>query len=454
MSSIELKSLPVEDQQKVKTLQDRKEKKKNRAKFFFVMSFVVLIVINVVDEVVTQMSGTVQSSVINEFFVEGQGLTYNGGVAKYANLLTVTSLIGFIAPFYKSLADKFGRKPFIILNVLVMGIGMFLIYLSPSFIIYAIGLVLLQFMLGHDIQIVYVQEAAPADKRGRVYSTIKALGVGGLFLVPILRQIFMGDDPTKWRLIFLLPAIIALVVTVLSYFFIDETDAYLDGQINNITTKGTETNEQEKIGVISGFKYIFKNKELRWTIISFSLYYLPVIAMFGYYQSIMYQGGMGVEAITQALIMYPIIYFVLTFISGYIADLMGRKKLIIMSIVGAVIFYVLFNYSINTGWNAYVIGGFYGLYLGNYWIGGDYLMMMGGEKAPTKLRVTIMGNFNLASKFASLAGNLILTALLGHMSVGNAALLVAIPSTVVAGIIIICFLSETKGVDLTKVGKE
>lgn len=444
-------SLALEDNKKMEDLLQLKRKKKNRSKMYMLIGLVCLVFINVVDEVVTSMSGTVQSSVINEFFVKGRGLTYNEGIAEYAKILTLGSMLGFLSPFYKTLSDRFGRKIFIIFNVIVMAIGMLLSFWSPTFMVFAFGLLSIEFIKGHDMQIVYVQEVAPPKYRARMYSSIKALGVLGLALVPMLRNVFMGEDSTRWRAIFLIPGLIALLIAVVSYFFLDETDTFIDSQVEKITAK-SNNQEVEKSSVLNGFKYIFSNRQLTWTILAFFLYYLSITAMSGYYQSIMYQGGMDVEQVTQALFMYPIVYFILTFFSGYIADFLGRKKLIIMSITGAIASFMLFNYGVGAGWNPYVVGSLYGLYIGNYWIGGDYLMMMSGEKAPTRLRATVMGNLSFVLKLASVSGNIIVTQLLGTMSVGAACLSVAIPSTLIAGVIIVLNLKETKGIDLSKIG--
>ena len=44
-----------------------------------------------------------------------------------------------LVPFYKALADKFGRKPFLVLNTLGMGVGMALAWWSPNMVLYFIG---------------------------------------------------------------------------------------------------------------------------------------------------------------------------------------------------------------------------------------------------------------------------------------------------------------------------
>lgn len=54
-----------------------------------------------------------------------------------------------LVPFYKALADKFGRKPFLVLNTLGMGVGMALAWWSPNMVLYFIGYGMTVFFVQH-----------------------------------------------------------------------------------------------------------------------------------------------------------------------------------------------------------------------------------------------------------------------------------------------------------------
>ena len=52
---------------------------------------------------------------------------------------------------------------------------------------------------------------------------------------------------------------------------------------------------------------------------------------------------------------------------------------------------MLFVASANLAWNPAVVGVGYGLYLGGYWIGRDYMEIISTEMVPTGIRASIMG---------------------------------------------------------------
>ena len=436
----------------------RAYKKKPKYGGYFAVIFIVLILINVMDEVTTAMGSGIQSNIVNEFYVQGQGLTYNQGLSQFASVTAIVTLVGFLGPFYKALADRFGRKPFVILNVLIMAIGMFLSYLSPSLLIFYLGYTVIQFIIIHDMQIVYILEVAPKQIRARFYSAIKSLGVVGLLLVPILRDLTMGNDGTLWRNVFFIPAIFGAVVVIIALFLLRESDVYVANEIerleHSLESPQAAVPEHKKTGIIHAIRYIIKQTDLRWLVIAIVVYYAAVPAMAFYYQSIMYASGMSDAQVTQALFVYPIVYGVLTLGSGFIADFLGRKNLILACVALTIVSFALFIFGTGQGWTPYIIGGLYGLYLGAYWIGGDYLMMMGSESLPTSIRTSGMGSYTLFIKLTSTFSNFAFASLVLSFDIKIVCLVIAVPCTLVAALIVFFKLHETKGIDMGSAGSQ
>ena len=92
--------------------------------------FILVILVHVIDEIASNCAAYVQSSVVNDFYVAGQGMTYENGLAVLASFSGVTLLLQLVAPFYKSLADRFGRKPFLVINTYGMALGLGLCFVS------------------------------------------------------------------------------------------------------------------------------------------------------------------------------------------------------------------------------------------------------------------------------------------------------------------------------------
>ena len=88
-------------------------------------------VVNILDEVTSNLTVTAQSSFVTEFFVNnpfmGKYYTYEDGLAFHSGIGVFTYVLGLFTPFYKALADKWGRKPLFAISTLGMAIGLLVI---------------------------------------------------------------------------------------------------------------------------------------------------------------------------------------------------------------------------------------------------------------------------------------------------------------------------------------
>ena len=133
-------------------------------RYFFVL-LLLIAVVNILDEVTSNLTVTVQSSFVTEFFVNnpfmGKYYSYEDGLAFHSGIGVFTYVLGLFTPFYKALADKWGRKPLFAISTLGMATGLLVIHLSSSYIMFLIGFAIISFFMGHDIQIIYILEEAP-----------------------------------------------------------------------------------------------------------------------------------------------------------------------------------------------------------------------------------------------------------------------------------------------------
>ncbi len=461
---------------KTEKIKSREEKQlsrlsKTRAKGTYGGYFLVLVlliaIVNILDEVTSNLTVTVQSSFVTEFFVNnpflGKYYTFQEGLALHSTVGIVTYVFGIITPFYKALADKWGRKPLFALSTLGMATGLAIIYFSTSYIMFLVGFAVISFFMGHDIQIIYILEEAPEKHRAKIYSFLKAFGILGVILIPTLRDILMGDDATKWRDIFLVPALLGFVAVLLvillakdTKVFINERTAYLsrpyeERQAEKELRKKQKEAQRNQSGVFNGVKYIFSNKDTKSLIISHIIFdsAMPAIAL--YFESSMHGVGMSTADITKALFMVPVVYATITFLSGFIADKLGRKFTVTGFSVTCVIGYVLFVAGILLGWNPYLIGAFAGLYQGSYWIGRDYMNVMMTEKVPTDIRASVVGAEGLLVIIGLVIGYG--TAVLGMLKfpIWWVCLAISIVAVSVAAVMFATQVKETKGVNLDEI---
>ena len=448
---------------------ERLEKMHNRSsggKYFLVLLMLIAIV-NILDEVTSNLTVTVQSSFVTEFFVNnpfmGKYYTYEDGLAFHSGIGVFTYVLGLFTPFYKALADKWGRKPLFAISTLGMAIGLLTIHLSSSYIMFLVGFAIISFFMGHDIQIIYILEEAPDRHRAKIYSFLKSFGILGVILIPTLRDLLMGDDATKWREIFLVPALIGFVAVLLvilfakdTKVFIGERIAYLsrpyeERQAEKALKKQKKEAQRNQSGVFNGVKYIFANKDTKMLIISHIIFdaAMPAIAL--YFESSMHRAGMSTSDITKALFMVPVIYATITFLSGFIADKAGRKATVTLFSATCVTGYILFVVGILNGWNPYLVGSLAGLYQGSYWIGRDYMNVMMTEKVPTDIRASVVGAEGLLVIIGLVFGYA--GAVLGmiKMPIWTACLIIAVPTVTVAAILFVLNVKETKGANLDEI---
>ena len=434
---------------------------------YFLVLLVLIAIVNILDEVTSNLTVTVQSSFVTEFFVNnpfmGKYYTYEDGLAVHSGVGVFTYVLGLFTPFYKALADKWGRKPLFAISTFGMAAGLLTIHFSTSYIMFLVGFAIISFFMGHDIQIIYILEEAPDRHRAKIYSFLKSFGILGVILIPTLRDILMGDDATKWREIFLVPALVGFVAVLLVVLFAKDTKVFVGERIEYLSRPYEERQAEKALkkqqkqaqrnqsGVFNGVKYIWANKDTKMLIISHIIFdaAMPAIAL--YFESSMHRAGMSTSDITKALFMVPVIYASITFLSGFIADKAGRKATVTMFSIICVVGYILFVAGILNGWNPYLVGAFAGLYQGSYWIGRDYMNVMMTEKVPTDIRASVVGAEGLLVIIGLVVGYGSIIVGMMLMPIWWACLAVSIPTVSVAAIMFTLKVKETKGANLDEI---
>ena len=438
-------------------------------RYYFLFLLVMIAVVNIIDEITSNLSVSVQSSFVTEFFVNkpflGKTYSFEQGLSLHTSVSVLGYVFGAVTPFYKALADKFGRKPLFVISTLGMASGLLIIYFSPNYFVFLLGFAVISFFIGHDIQIIYILEEAPDRSRAAIYSVLKSLGIFGVVLIPVLRRVLMGDDATLWRRIFLVPALIGLAAAVIVLFFVKDTKVFVKERTAYLSIPFEEREElkrQEKeskkahrnqSGVFNAVKFIFSNEDTKYLMIANIIFDagMPAIAL--YFESSMHIAGMSTSEITSAQFVLPIVYALLTFFSGFVADRLGRRKTVLSASVLSIVGFVLFAVGINRLWNPYLIGGFCGLYQGCYWIGRDYMSIMMTEKVPTDIRASAVGAVGMMTMIGLVVGYLLVIVGMLILPVWLTCLIVAAPFIACAAFLLKRKVSETKGTDLNSLGE-
>ena len=448
-------------------------KRKGRSGIYFWVLFVIIILVNMLDEVSSTTGGTVTTNMVEEFFVRnalfGKTRTLEEGIQLNGTIGIATGIIAFLAPFYKVLGDRIGRKPLFVISTFGMAFGMVLVFLSRDYWVYLLGATFISFFLGHDMQILFVLEEAPADKRTTLYSIAKSLGIFGTMAIPVLRRLLMGNDGTKWRNIYGIPGFLGLLFVLMIILFVKETSVFIDRRSAYLSIPREERLEQarlekeaakekkkssRKAGILPAIRYIFTHRQLRSLMVTQIVFCTALVAISQYYQPIMNDAGMSTEQITQALVPYPIVFGLLTMSSGFISDKLGRKTTVTGFSAVALLSYIGFLVSAYTGASPILVGIFYALYIGAYWIGKDYIEIMMTENTPTDIRASVMAAANFVYMGGTAVGYFVVLGGITFLPLWLPCLITIVPGLTVATFLLATRVKETKGIDYATIEDE
>jgi MFS family permease len=440
---------------------------KKKPKLYLVYLMLIITLAYITDEVASNISGALQSSIVREFFIdptlqEGSQAfldAFDKGLSNYSLISLAFESLTVLSFFYKTLADRFGRRPFLIINTFGMALGMFVCYIQQNMYFFFIGLVIINFFIPNDMQVVYILETAPEKKRGAIYSIIKGVASLGIEIIPLMRKAFMGDDWSKWRWVYLVPALIGFGTSFLTLFFAGETDAFLKKRIDYLQmTPGQKQKEKEdkkakdkdaQGGLKHAMSFAFSHKQLKWLFLVVPLFLVGSIGT-QYYESAMKTSGLTTDQITMAETIYPFGIAFITLIYGFFSDKFGRKPVVIGLCFLALADFILFIFGIKNGWNPYLDGAFIGLFVGSYWSASDTLGIMSTESCPTNLRASVLSGETVMAGIG-MGSSMVLTMLMlkiPSLDIGYWCLGLSVPFLAVALVMFILKVGETKGLNM------
>jgi MFS family permease len=452
-----------------------KEKARPKKKTYFWYLVVVLCLIYIVDEVSTSLHNEMVNEVALDLFYNQLGIEEKTGLSRFSLMEMLANIFLVIGFFYKTFADKYGRKPFLIANTLGMAGGLLLCFWSPNLAVYILGFCVIRFFVTPDEQIVYIMEEAPKDKRATVFNVVKGIAELGLILIPVGRRFLMEDVASEWRLVFLIPAVLGVVAALTVCFTARETDAFLDERIAYLKLSpeereaiAEEKHDQSKKqgGFFAAVKYVWGNKQLKWICLCTAFYTLSRCITSEYNPIVkapimggLVQGDSGYESalalatssVTDAMFTFPISCALVIVLYGFLSDKMGRKIASTSLLAIALVSLALLVVGSNLEWNPYVLGIFIGLFLGADWNNSDTLILMCGESAPTNLRASVLSAQTLfygAGMVISQGLAFVVLKIIPTTAIGYFALGVAAPCFILSSVFLWLKVKETKGADL------
>ena len=440
---------------------------KPRGKWYFPYLMLIISLVYITDEICSQIGTLMKTEIANDMLSHfGQSSV---GALDILSMISVPFLA--LGILYKPLSDRFGRKPFLVINTFGMAAGLLIVYLSRSIPAYVVGACIIQFFVPHDMQAVYIMEVSPDKHRAKLYSVVKCVAMLGVMVIPLLRHMLMHAT-AQWRRVYLIPAIVGFAAALCALFLAKETDAFNRSRINYLRGNTAENGTDAEGGVIPALKFVWAHKQLRWLYIAVAFaeagYLLTVdyevVITYGYAQHFFSKGlftsleaaveSVGVNQVTAALFLFPVGCALGQLLPGFVADRKSRKAAALFSLLAAVVFFLGFMLGSRAGLPPYLVGFFCGACIGFFWANVDTINMMTGESSPTALRSSILATASVATGVGvavAYAVTIPLLTLLGNAAAGPVLLCVAVPSLIAAFTVLALKTHDTRGVDLTNV---
>ncbi len=431
--------------------------------FWFLL--IILTVIYIADEISSNMNGVMRPFMIFDLFkvpnADTTSEVYGNAVSVMAIATIPTYILTAVNPLYRTLADRFGRKIFLFINTLSMGLGMLICMIAPNPYIFVIGTCITGFFTPNDMQVIYLMETAPKEHRAKLCSITKGIGLLSVSLIGVLRSAFY--DPSNlpsWRMVYLIPVIGTVAIAVIAYLFTRETPVFLERRIGYLRKtdeeRASELSEGQNSsgGIREAVRYIIHSKQLRMVAIVLFVFSMA-IAFSGYSTEILLAGGHMTDAnMNLFYIVEPIVYAVFAFFSGFFTDALGRKNAGVLFGICAIVGMFFFVFGARWGIGAIPLSIANGLMFGGLWSLSDLLfLVLPGESAPTRIRATVMAVISymyfsnmLVSMLVGIFYNKI-----GSARIGIFELCFFIPIILFSIIFLKLKVKETKDTDLSKV---
>lgn len=454
---------PAREQRELARLQ--REAQRPKGAYYLLFTMIVLTVIYVVDEITSNVNSAMQPYALFDLFKiasrDVNTVEYKNAINTVAPWQVASNLFLIVTPFYKALSDRYGRRLFLMINTIGMGVGMLVVMTSQSVVQYILGMLFMMFFTPNDMQVLYIMETAPKEKRATYSFVAKGIALISVSLIGVLSKAFLKEDvPQSWRMVYLVPVIVAVVIGVLSYLLVRETPVFVDQRRSFLSLTPEErqrraaedrkTGAAEQGGVFHAIKFIFKNRQLRWIFIAGFLFFATTFYT-SYYATVL-EGAMATELVAVALIIYPLVNGVVTITSGFFSDRLGRKNACLILGGLALVGLLLFVMACRLHWGPVAAGVFYGCSIGGLWSMSDTLILtMPAESSPSGMRASVMGTISVMIGAGMFIGQALFIVLQNFVSMDLLFLCICVPFMALSLLVLMTKVKETRDVDLDAV---
>lgn len=304
-----------------------------------------------------------------------------------AGLLATATLLGMGVggPIMGWLADAKGRKVALIVCLVIFVVLTVAIFFVPNYSVF----IALRFFAGiglggvWSILSAFVHEAWPPENRGIAVTFVLAAFPFGALVAAQLSAAIMPD----WRLLFLVAGLGGLLPLFIIVFLFRESEVWSDERRRSTRHRQTLEGKEKESAAIGE---IFKGKYLRITVLASTV---ATFAFIGYYGVTTWlpsylenERGLDTQTVGQYMTWLNLGMFVGYLVFGWIADKVGKRFALCLSLVGAGVLMPI--YGIVTDQTALLwLGPLYAFFMTFAGLFGPYL----GSLYSTNMRATGAG---------------------------------------------------------------
>ena len=411
-------------------------KKYGKTGKYFLFLFIFLALMEVFDTYTTVFPQLIPSKVVEEFQIEA---------FEYTKLVAWASLGMYFVLFIQFLADVWGRRIFLFITLLGMGIASILMYFSNSPLMFTFSLFLLYMFFSADIYTIFIAEEAPKEKRSTYTNLVMVFGVLGAVATIIFRMIFITDTSPvgSWRGIIYF----AFLAIPLSFFVfkIKETTAFQELKIKRLSP------DYKKENIMKNFWKPFQSKERKsFILILLISFIIGLSEPIGSVGELLLSEHFSSEDGTLILLAASVFAIISYLVTGRASDKFGRKKVFYVYSLIFPFSIALFTFGVKSeSYMVALLSGLLGLSLRTFISQGLIIQtrILCVETLPTKLRG--IGTAWRSTIFAlGLTSGLFINSKLTELfgDIGLAFFLISLSFFAIIPLAKIC--KETKGIDV------
>ena len=396
---------------------------KKQMKTYIYILICIILIMQLFDSYCTDLFSKLQSFLLSDFLINGRGMELQDAVSYMGYATLPFYVIPMLAPLVRMSVDKIGIKPLFIGNIIVLIVGCMLCAFAPSLTIYLIGNGLVIFSSSMDLQYIYIAEEIPEHRRATVRGISAGVAAAATMLIPALRSKLIDIRGYSWRSLYVAAIGIGAGTFLISLL--------LRKSVKNPARASKET-ASKNTDITIALPEEERKKAIRSLYIALFLFGMATNGMTAYNEPLLSFGKASAIQIRNTLLIQPVVSLVINVLSGYLADKISRKAIILADMLLSAVSLMVYVFGIQLGYAGVVSGVAWGFMIGCYFSAANLMILTVYEYAEREKIGKISAMSNYANAGGNAIGLLFCTFLVKYTGMSAIKLISAIPVIVVS----------------------